>query len=65
MSIYCSDEGCTTCGRIHVQKVEVRDGRRYINGRDVGPAIPGATVSDKQRRGNARGGAATGARRKR
>lgn len=39
MSIYCSKQDCA-CSLIHPQKAEVRNGRRYINGRDVGPAQP-------------------------
>lgn len=42
MSAICSTPGCTTCGLVHVQRAEVRDGRRYVNGVDVGPAQPDA-----------------------
>jgi hypothetical protein len=47
-----------------VRRCEIRDGRRYVDGVDVGPAQPNAALPERIR-GSARLNAARAARRKR
>lgn len=62
------------CGHVitfAAARATIADGRRYLNGVDVGPADPGSMVNEKRRASSRRGaanaklGAATGARRRR